>query len=270
MSAVPVLRSRPAFVVLDAARYWLFVPLLLLFITLGVGLYAVSSPSLTSQELSVDQFVSAHHLAFFDVLAIAIAQALSPAGAIIIVAMVSAVILWRTRSALRAAVFGWTVCVGWLTAGLLKALVSRPRPDPTALVDPLLPEVNNASFPSGHTAFATALVVGLVLFTLTHCGPVRGRRPALLVAVGGTLFIVIVAVSRVYLGVHYPLDVTAGVLAGASGAVLAAGLARMSLPTTSHTPHLSPPGAGPSETRNVAPIELPRSEQADRSDAQPL
>jgi membrane-associated phospholipid phosphatase len=91
-----------------------------------------------------------------------------------------------------------------LTVMLLKGLFDRARPP---LVDPGLDPVGtvpgSASFPSGHaaTAFAAAVAVG-VLYP-------RLRMP--LLALAAT-----VALSRVYLGVHFATDVLAGSLLGAA------------------------------------------------------
>lgn len=100
-----------------------------------------------------------------------------------------------------------------LVSSAVKAATGRDRPpigDPgvTALID--LP--GDSSFPSNHaaTAFAAAGVVAM-------------RYPALrvpLLALAG-----LIAVSRVYLGVHYPLDVIAGAALGLGIAWAAVALA---------------------------------------------
>ncbi|HUZ83640.1 MAG TPA: phosphatase PAP2 family protein, partial [Gaiellales bacterium] len=92
-----------------------------------------------------------------------------------------------------------------LAAGLdavLKALIDRPRPfvgDPA--VHPLIARPHDPSMPSGHalTAFACATVIGLLV------PPVRLPAYGLAAAI---------AVSRVYLGVHYPSDVLVGAAIG--------------------------------------------------------
>lgn len=86
-----------------------------------------------------------------------------------------------------------------LLSTVLKQLVARPRPGPAA--HPLVATPGDPSMPSGHAlvAFAVAGVVGAM-----HP---RLRIPAFVVAA-------LIAFSRVYLGVHYPLDVLAGATLG--------------------------------------------------------
>jgi membrane-associated phospholipid phosphatase len=87
------------------------------------------------------------------------------------------------------------------------ATVHRPRP-PVARLD-VAPETS--SFPSGHTAAAMVLYGGIAIMILW----VYGSRPATRV-IAGVLFCVpvIVALCRLYRGMHYPTDVLGGALLG--------------------------------------------------------
>ena len=102
---------------------------------------------------------------------------------------------------------------------LLKNTIDRDRPD----LVPHHTRVYTASFPSGHSMLAasTFLTMGALLARVQR----RKRMKAyiLLVAITATL---LVGLSRVYLGVHWPTDVLAGWTAGAAWALLCWLLAR--------------------------------------------
>jgi undecaprenyl-diphosphatase len=89
-------------------------------------------------------------------------------------------------------------------ASLVKILVRENRPnEPDALVT--IP--HSHSFPSGHTATATAAAI--VLSTL-----VPKAAPAFAVLAAA------IAYSRLYVGVHFPLDLVGGAAIGAATALL--------------------------------------------------
>ena len=91
---------------------------------------------------------------------------------------------------------------GLLDAGL-KDLIGRGRPS----IVPHLMEVHSQSFPSGHSMMS--MVVYLVLAVLIT--PQLPDRRARIYVIGGALFLtLIIGMSRVYLGVHYPSDVLGG------------------------------------------------------------
>ena len=94
--------------------------------------------------------------------------------------------------------------------GLLKGVYDRARP-PGSLV-----ATSGASFPSGHSVAATVTVVAAVI-ALVPPGP---RRVAW--GTAAAAFSVLMALSRAYLGAHWLSDALAGVLLGASCALLAA------------------------------------------------
>jgi membrane-associated phospholipid phosphatase len=85
--------------------------------------------------------------------------------------------------------------------------VPRERPDVKRLED--LPA--DASFPSGHTAASVAVYAGLVLLITSRFPNGRWRVLAWAVAI---LLPVVVALSRMYRGMHHPLDVAGGLVIG--------------------------------------------------------
>ncbi|MCY2963844.1 MAG: phosphatase PAP2 family protein [Planctomycetota bacterium] len=96
-----------------------------------------------------------------------------------------------------------SVVGGGILIWSMKVGYARPRP----LVVPRLMRVENHSFPSGHAQGATVffLTLGTIIARLV---PTRRRKVYIL---GSALALaVLVGVSRVALGVHYPTDVLAG------------------------------------------------------------
>jgi undecaprenyl-diphosphatase len=115
---------------------------------------------------------------------------------------------WGAMLYLWAAVGG-----GIVISGVAKELFGRPRPE-------LVPHgsiVHTASFPSGHSMMAA--VAYLTLGVLIARVLTRRRLKAYVLSVA-VLLTVLVGVSRVYMGVHWPTDVAAGWLAGAGWAVM--------------------------------------------------
>ncbi|MBS1709181.1 MAG: phosphatase PAP2 family protein [Armatimonadetes bacterium] len=111
----------------------------------------------------------------------------------------------------------------YLLAGAIRLVmiqfIHRDRPSNLAFAHPLEPIYNNSSFPSGHTTTTWAIAMAVVLFC-------SGSRAAW-IRTGFVLWAVAVALSRVYIGVHYPADVVGGAALGAMGA----GLVRLFWPT---------------------------------------
>jgi undecaprenyl-diphosphatase len=133
------------------------------------------------------------------------------AGLIVVIAATTGFLLASRRR--RTALFVLAATgTGAAAASLLKLVYDRPRP---ALV-PHLVEVASASFPSGHAADAA-----IVYLTLGALLARTVAEPALRIYIlsAAALLVLLVGVSRVYLGVHWPSDVLGGWTIGAAWAL---------------------------------------------------
>ena len=93
---------------------------------------------------------------------------------------------------------------------ILKPAVDRARPDPPSEAIEVWVPLNSPSFPSGHAAGAAAGAYALARVWVTRAPWVWSLA-------------VVMTVSRLYLGAHYPLDVAVGFLVGLGCAVLVTG-----------------------------------------------
>ncbi|MGM9992516.1 MAG: phosphatase PAP2 family protein [Candidatus Bruticola sp.] len=97
------------------------------------------------------------------------------------------------------------VCTGLLNS-LLKLLIMRPRPMFFGL-DALVNEPY-FSFPSGHTAGSSALSFAIIMATLSS-----SLRPIykIIIIIWAVMYAALVAWSRLYIGVHFPSDITGAI-----------------------------------------------------------
>src|SRR2546421_9325121 len=144
----------------------------------------------------LERWQTAHRAGFLDPIFEGLTYAGTYGALWLVLAAVAALVLRRPQ------VFVWTLVadgLGELAADALKGAIPRARPHVHALVT----RPHTHSFPSGHatTSFACATVLAFLLPRLSV--------PLLVLAAAG-------AWSRVYVGVHFPLDVVAGAALGAA------------------------------------------------------
>jgi undecaprenyl-diphosphatase len=151
----------------------------------------------------LEAWQAAHRAGFLDPVFKGLTYAGTDGALWIVLAAIAALARRRPR------LLVWTLVadgIAWLVAEALQAAIPRARPH----VHTLVSRPHTHSFPSGHaaTSFACATVLALALPRL--------RIPLYVLAAA-------VAWSRVYVGVHYPLDVLAG---AAIGIVVGLGVTR--------------------------------------------
>lgn len=106
--------------------------------------------------------------------------------------------------------------LGNVAVYILKCLIAEPRPFLVlSNVHLLAPETGGYSFPSGHTAssFAVATVLGLKY-------SLKFKNKGFKLIYPLITFATVIGFSRIYIGVHYPLDVAFGALIGILSALM--------------------------------------------------
>ncbi|WP_192178137.1 phosphatase PAP2 family protein [Mesorhizobium amorphae] len=138
---------------------------------------------------------------------------LGSASVLVLITAAVIVYLLMIRRPATALLIFVAVAGGEVLSSLLKAGIDRPRPD---LVSHLVNETS-FSFPSGHAMLSavTYLTLGSLAARFLH-----GRTTKIFVLCLAVLTTVLVGISRVYLGVHWPSDVLAGWCAGFAWAML--------------------------------------------------
>ncbi len=129
------------------------------------------------------------------------------APTIIVLTLLILIVFFMRRQTFAAISFGLALFLEQLLALVVKYLVGRVRPEQALS---LLSEPG-FSFPSGHALSATALF-GIVAYYLFKTFSSHISR--LSIISGYVITVLLVAASRVYLGVHYPSDVLASILLG--------------------------------------------------------
>jgi undecaprenyl-diphosphatase len=167
----------------------------------------VDRGSVHAADLDVNQWFADNRTSFWNGTT-AFGTGLAETITVIAVTAVVAVILrWRTKRWYEAVIL-ITAIVGELVIFLaVTAIVPQRRP-PVSKLDPAPP---TSSYPSGHTGAALCLYGCLAILVLWLYA---GRPGAKIVAAVPCCIPIVVGLSRIYRGMHYPSDVLAGLLLG--------------------------------------------------------
>lgn len=179
----------------------------------GVALIAHRAVTGTTVDHAVWGWMVHHRSPALTWWSIAVTEVGSPVG-VGVLALVASAVLWRRQgSPWPAVIVLATVAAAGAISTAAKVIVGAHRP-PQSLQ--LILETD-PSFPSGHVTGTLALLGALTAVLGCHAGA-GARRWWIAVTVVGTAA---VAVTRLYLGVHWVSDVLGGVLLGALAAVVA-------------------------------------------------
>jgi undecaprenyl-diphosphatase len=205
-------------------------------ILVGVALTGPLAASVGVVDNDVERSLAGHRSTSLT----ALAQAASLLGETITQLVLVPVLLllaWWWLHRLAPVVFLGVAAVGELSGYLLTvSIVSRPRP-PVPLLDPGLDPLH--SYPSGHVAAAMATYGGLAVVCWTFgTGPWRRLSAVLLLAPP------LVALARLYLGVHHPTDVLVSLVFMSAWLAVTASVVLMR--------HLAPPPMPADDPRSPA------------------
>jgi membrane-associated phospholipid phosphatase len=128
---------------------------------------------------------------------------------ILLLVGLTAGILWYKRQRVAAGLIVVVLLIEEVCALVLKDVVGRSRPEQSLS----LIREDSFSFPSGHVLSA-AVIFGFIAYLIYRS--VKSSLLRLFIILGYTLAVAMVAISRIYLGVHYPSDVLASMLFGAA------------------------------------------------------
>lgn len=176
------------------------------------------SPGLEDADARPVEWMEAHRTTYLDTLSFVGSEI---AGGFVIPALVGAVVIisaFQRRWLLAGFVLA-AIVIESATYRTTVFFVDRDRPDVERLEG--LPV--DASFPSGHVAASIAVYAGFALLLISR---MRSQQARIAIWAGALAIPLIVAVSRMYRGMHHPLDTLAGILIGIAALVLAVTLAR--------------------------------------------
>jgi undecaprenyl-diphosphatase len=134
---------------------------------------------------------------------------------LVVIAVVACLAFLKLRQYRTAGILALAAVAGYCLGEAARQSVQRPRPDVTWR---LIERPSNYSFPSGHALNSMLILTGVALLVARRLP--RRRARYILVGLAATLA-VLIGISRIYLGVHYPLDVFGGWCAGLALALLA-------------------------------------------------
>ena len=169
---------------------------------------------ITKIDFAILDFIQEHIKCEFLDKTLPVITKLADHGLVPIILAVILLIFARTRR------IGLSMAIAFICGGVvgnlfLKNVVGRIRPYDVTGIDILVERLSDFSFPSGHTliAFETAVVLLMLM---------KGRGK--LIAYGTTFIAAVIAFSRLYLYVHYPTDVLAGIILGTAFGIIGAKL----------------------------------------------
>lgn len=150
-----------------------------------------------------------HRTGMLTAVATAVSYATGPAGTAAVAVAAAVLIATTGKDRVGAVYVAAVAAVTGIAVLIAKNLVGRPRPPVSGQ---LLLETNG-SFPSGHVAGAVAIYGAVAVYLAVRARSAGSRAVITVLTVAAVL---LVAVDRLYLGVHWASDVLGSITAGSA------------------------------------------------------
>jgi membrane-associated phospholipid phosphatase len=200
---------------------------IIIFITLALMVRVLPHYPL---DLAITHTLQAQRSPGLDILMQAISWPGYPPQLVFLLAM-AVVFIYALRFRWEAVMTGLSAGSAQLLSGLLKAMIQRPRP-PADLVY-TFESMGDFGFPSGHVMFYLGFFGFLGFLSYRLLAPSWKRLLLLLVF---TIPVVLVGLSRLYLGLHWASDILGAYLGGSLVLILAIQLYQWGAPHFSSSP----------------------------------
>jgi undecaprenyl-diphosphatase len=159
-----------------------------------------------SFDIAVLEWMHQHHSPFLTQMATELTY-LGTGTVVMMIVAVAALFLWHTQHKHSARLLLAAVAGNIILNGILKLFFHRDRPT----VFEWQTTAVSSSFPSGHAMSAT-VCYGTVAYLVIRLQKHHWSR--VLTGTAAVILILLICATRLYLGVHYPSDVIAGMLVG--------------------------------------------------------
>jgi undecaprenyl-diphosphatase len=159
-----------------------------------------------SADVAVLQWMHRHNTPLLTQIAVELTY-LGTGTVVLMIVAVAALFLWHTQHKHSARLLLAAVAGNIILNGVLKLVFHRDRPT----VFEWQTTAVSSSFPSGHAMSAT-VCYGTVAYLVIRLQKHRWSR--VLTGAAAVVLILLICATRLYLGVHYPSDVIAGILVG--------------------------------------------------------
>jgi undecaprenyl-diphosphatase len=167
---------------------------------------SVQKGATQTMDVAVLEWMRQHHTPLLTQAAMELTY-LGTGTVVLMIVAVAALFLWHTAHKHSARLLLAAVAGNIILNGVLKLVFHRPRPQ----VFEWQTVAVSSSFPSGHAMSAT-VCYGTVAYLVIRLQKHHWSR--LLTATAAAILILLICATRLYLGVHYPSDVIAGILVG--------------------------------------------------------